>query len=180
MKACKGKKDFISAVDYIETGYNQTYHTMTEEIPLQIVKLRKNRRENYNAYKDRVEKMNQKVIRKSEQRNTNTNEKRKEYDFMVGDEILVRKEKKDKLDEAYEGPFTIITISANNQSVEAENERKIIIRNIKAIKPFFPRESRMRYPQSPSKSDLNNFYDSTPTNSNQHTKEEPTGLIASK
>lgn len=69
------------------------------------------------------------------------NKHRTKYDYKQGDDILIRKFVRHKLDDLFEGPFKIKAIRGEQLTLESKNKRsKHLLVNLKNVKPFFVQE----------------------------------------
>ncbi|KRH94363.1 pol polyprotein, partial [Pseudoloma neurophilia] len=130
--------DFHKQIEFIQNGYNNTYHTTIDKIPNEIYVLWKNRSKNYTKYEQTVKKMNQMARERSETNVIEINKKRLEHKYNIGDQVLVRNNTRmNKTDEIYSGPFVVLKIETKNQQIKIENNQKILTRNMKQVKPFY-------------------------------------------
>lgn len=68
-----------------------------------------------------------------------TNKTRKVHEYRKGDLVLVEKHGRRKNESLYEGPFSVEKITGRGNSFLLQNQAKILISNIKRIKPFYVR-----------------------------------------
>ena len=63
------------------------------------------------------------------------NESRKDHVYKTGDLVFIRNIKVNKLSENWSGPFTITTVLDVNR-IKVQQDSKIVIRNVKSIRPY--------------------------------------------
>ena len=83
---------------------------------------------------DKIRAKKQKLINEN---NKKENEKRIEYEYKVGDKIMLKTEDKTKYGrDQYEGPYVILRINNDNGTVRFKKNRILDTVNIRNIHPY--------------------------------------------
>lgn len=145
-------KNWDENMKYASYCYNTTVHTATGYTPYELVFGRKSHNPSEIDYdttdtiNDYAEDLKYKLIKmeiKAKEKLQLGKEKSKnrydkclgnQYEFKKGDLILVRNERKGKLDSFYRGPYKIISLNENNVMIIKNNKR--VKYNKSHIKPF--------------------------------------------
>ena len=127
---------WASILASVAYAVRSTYHTTLGATPAQLVFQRDMIYPlAYVAEWDVIEKNKQRLIDKN---NSRENATRVDYDYHVGDKILViNTDIQRKLDNPNKGPFTIKRVCSNGTVVILRNNNVTERINIRRIKPFF-------------------------------------------
>eukprot|EP00477_Mikrocytos_mackini_P004106 GAHX01005754.1.p1 GENE.GAHX01005754.1~~GAHX01005754.1.p1 ORF type:complete len:357 (-),score=44.96 GAHX01005754.1:129-1199(-) len=135
----KGKR-IEDVLRTVETFWNMTVHRTLGVTPeevflghhsLDILKICK--RPRLRLIRERIEKAAA-ITRKE------NNEHRKAHEWKEGQKVLVRNRNKNKLDDIWNGPYTIVEVARGKNSVLLEDEYKTFWENIKHLKILQPQE----------------------------------------
>ncbi|KRH93565.1 hypothetical protein M153_7660003760 [Pseudoloma neurophilia] len=101
-----------------------------------MTRLWKKRHLNWDLYEREFQRLNACAEQKGEKRNKSLNKNRRDYEYNVGDWVLVETERRLKGEPIFEEPYQILKTASNGNALTLENQRKNMIRNIKKVNPL--------------------------------------------